>query len=152
MAEPSIFSPQPSTSILQMYYLHQIQLQEETTACNYKTCHRVWRVPRYSMLAAGCTGVTWKTALLIKIVAICVKHSSIVAFKCNDLNFSTLLVLPPCLWDSMQKSRKEGKNVPTAKYAESYIWNNNNNNNSNHQWHYSPDGRKLPLIRFHSLS
>jgi hypothetical protein len=26
-----------------------------------------------------------------------------------------------------------------------------NNNNNNNQWHYSPDGRKPPLIQFHSL-
>jgi hypothetical protein len=26
------------------------------------------------------------------------------------------------------------------------------NNNNNTQWHYSPDGRKPPLIRFHSPS
>jgi hypothetical protein len=25
-------------------------------------------------------------------------------------------------------------------------------NNNNNQWNYSPDGRKPPLIRFHSLS
>jgi hypothetical protein len=30
--------------------------------------------------------------------------------------------------------------------------NNNNNNNNNYQWHYGPDGRKPPLLRFHSLS
>jgi hypothetical protein len=27
-----------------------------------------------------------------------------------------------------------------------------NKNSNNKQWHYSPDGRKPPLIRFHSLS
>jgi hypothetical protein len=30
--------------------------------------------------------------------------------------------------------------------------NNNNDNNNNNPWHYSPDGPKPPLIRFHSLS
>jgi hypothetical protein len=27
-----------------------------------------------------------------------------------------------------------------------------NGNNVDNEWHYSPDGRKPPLIRFHSLS
>jgi hypothetical protein len=34
----------------------------------------------------------------------------------------------------------------------SSLHNNNNNNNNNNQWNYSSDGRKPPLIRFHSLS
>jgi hypothetical protein len=30
--------------------------------------------------------------------------------------------------------------------------NNNNNNNNNNQWNYSPDERKPPFLRCHSLS
>jgi hypothetical protein len=49
---------------------------------------------------------------------------------------------------AQQKLVKFGMDVVPLVSNEDPLYNNDNNN----QWHYSRDGRKPPLMRFHSLS